>query len=162
MQKNYLKKFIPLLLLTIIALACIKIDQFEKTVQIPSRQWFYNNTPAFTFHITDTASLYNLYIVLRHNDAYDYNNIWLRLGTQFPGDSMHFQNINLTLANDATGWEGSGMDDIFEVRKNISQGPIPFKKTGDYTFSVSQIMRENPLENILNVGVRVEKVQLQP
>jgi gliding motility-associated lipoprotein GldH len=143
-------------------MSCIKIDQFEKTAQIPSREWFYNNTPDFTFHITDTISLYNLYIVLRHTDAYNYNNIWLRLGTEFPGDSMQFQNINLTLASDAKGWEGTGMDDIFEVRKNISRGPVSFKKPGDYTFSVSQIMRENPLENILNVGVRVEKVRLQP
>ena len=150
------------MLLILLAASCIKIDQFEKTVKMPSREWFYNNTPAFTFHITDTNTLYNLYIVLRHTDAYNYNNIWLRLGTQFPGDSMQFQNINLTLASDAKGWEGTGMDDIFEVRKNISRGPVSFKKPGDYTFSVSQIMRENPLENILNVGVRVEKVKLQP
>ena len=147
------------MLLTIIASSCIKIDQFEKTAQIPSRKWFSNNSPAFTFHISDTTSLYNLYIVLRHTDAYNYNNIWLRLGIQFPGDSVHFQNINLILANDAKGWEGTGVDDIFELRKNISQGPVPFKKAGDYTFTVSQIMRENPLENILNVGVRVEKTE---
>lgn len=153
---------LPILLLTLTATSCIKIDQFEKTAQIPSREWFYNNTAAFTFHITDTTSLYNLYIVLRHTDAYNYSNIWLRLGTQFPGDTMQFQNINLTLASDAKGWDGTGMDNIFEVRKNISRGPVPFKKPGDYTFSVSQIMRENPLENILNVGVRVEKVKLQP
>lgn len=156
-----MKKIIPIFVLTLLATSCIKIDQFEKTAQIPSREWFYNNSPSFTFHITDTTSLYNLYIVLRHTDAYNYNNIWLRLGSKFPGDSVQFQNINLTLANDAKGWDGTGMNDIFEVRKNISRGPASFKKSGDYTFSVSQIMRENPLENILNVGVRVEKVNLQ-
>ncbi|MEO6220223.1 MAG: gliding motility lipoprotein GldH [Ginsengibacter sp.] len=155
-----MKIIAPILLLILLASSCIKIDQFEKTSQIPSRQWFYRNIPGFTFNITDTAALYNIYIVLRHTDAYSYNNIWLRLGTQFPGDSMYFQNINLILANDAKGWEGAGMGDIFEVRKNISQGPVPFKKTGDYIFSIAQIMRENPLENILNVGVRVEKTGL--
>ena len=150
------------MLLMLTAISCIKIDQFEKTAQIPSREWFYNNTPHFTFHIADTSSLYNIYIVLRHTDSYNYNNIWLRLGTQFPGDFMLFQNINLMLASDAKGWEGTSMDDIFEVRKNISRVPVAFKKAGDYTFSVSQIMRENPLKNIMNVGVRVEKVKLQP
>ena len=157
-----MRKFIPILLVTLLSASCIKIDQFEKTVQIPSREWFYNNTPAFTFNISDTNSSYNLYVVLRHTDAYNYNNIWLRLNTQFPGDSTHSQNINLNLANDAKGWEGTGMDDIFEVRKNISRGPVPFNKAGNYTFSLSQIMRENPLRNILSVGVRVEKVKLQP
>ncbi len=159
LRKNYLKKIIPLLLLTVIALSCIKIDQFEKTVQIPSGKWFYNNVPSFTFHINDTSSLYNLYIVFRHTDAYNYNNIWLRLGTKFPGDSMRYQNINLVLASDAKGWEGTGVDDLFEVRKNISRGPMNFSKAGDYIFSVSQIMRENPLADILNVGIRVEKIK---
>jgi gliding motility-associated lipoprotein GldH len=133
---------------------------FEKQAQIPSQQWFYNNTPQFTFHIEDTSSLYNVYVVLRHSDLYNYNNIWLRLGTKAPSDSIHFQNINLILASDSKGWEGSGMDDIFEVRKNISPGPLSFKSSGDYTFSIGQIMRENPLRYILSVGVRVEKVKM--
>lgn len=155
-----MKKVIPILLLSLQLASCIKIDQYEKLVQIPSQNWFYNNNPAFTFAITDTTSQYNIYIVLRHTDRYNYNNIWLRLGTKFPGDTMQYQNINLKLASDAKGWEGAGMDDIFEVRKNISRGPYSFKKPGDYTFTAAQIMRENPLHNIMSVGIRVEKVKL--
>ena len=158
LQKKYLKKIIPILLLTSLIVSCAKIDLFEKQAEIPSQQWFYNNVPTFTFQIADTTSLYNLYIVLRHTDAYNYNNLWLRLGSKGPGDTVHFQNINLVLASDANGWEGTGADDIFEVRKNITQGPVPFSKPGLYTFSIAQIMRESPLKHILNVGLRVEKV----
>jgi gliding motility-associated lipoprotein GldH len=140
-------------------ISCAKIDLFEKQAEIPSQQWFYNNNPTFTFQIDDTASLYNFYIVLRHTDAYSYNNLWLRLGSKAPGEPMHFQNINLVLASDANGWEGTGTDDIFEVRKNITAGPVPLKKPGIYTFSIAQIMRENPLMHILNVGIRIEKVK---
>ncbi len=154
-----MKKIIFIFLLTTSIVSCAKIDLFEKQVDIPSQQWFYKNTPTFTFEITDTASLYNLYIILRHTDAYNYNNIWVQLGSKAPGDTMHFQNINLELATDANGWQGTGVDDIFEIRKNITPGPVPFKKPGEYTFSVAQIMRENPLNHILNVGFRVEKVK---
>jgi len=153
-----LKKIITILLLTSLFSSCTKIDLFEKQTPIPSQQWFYNNVPTFTFQITDTSSLYNLYIVLRHTDAYNYNNIWVRLGSKAPGDTLRFQDINLSLANDANGWEGSGTNDIFEVRKNITPGPVPFKKPGVYTFSIAQIMRENPLKHILNIGFRLEKV----
>lgn len=141
-------------------ISCTNIDLFEKQAQIPAQQWFYNNVPQFTFHIDDTSSFYNVYVVLRHTDLYNYNNIWLRMGSKTPGDSIHFQNINLLLASDAKGWEGSGIDDIFEVRKNISPGPLSFKKSGDYTFSIAQIMRENPLKHILSVGIRVEKAKM--
>ena len=148
------------MLLSLQLASCIKIDQYEKIVPVPAQSWFYNYNPAFTFAITDTASQYNIYVVLRHTDKYNYNNIWLRLGTKFPGDAMQYQNINLKLASDAKGWEGTGMDDIFEVRKNISRGPFSFKKPGDYTFTLAQVMRENPLHYIMNVGIRVEKVKL--
>lgn len=158
LQKIYLKKNSIIGLLSLLMVSCAKIDLYEKQATIRSQQWFYNNTPSFTFHITDTTSLYNVYIVLRHTDAYNYNNIWLSIGTKAPGYSIKFQNINLQLATDATGWEGAGTDDIFTVRKNITPGPVPFKRPGDYTFTISQIMRENPLKHILNVGLRIEKV----
>lgn len=127
---------------------------------IPEQQWFYNNVPQFTFQIDDTSSHYNIYVVLRHTDLYNFNNIWLRLGSKAPEDSMRFQNINLRLASDSKGWEGTGMGDIFEVRKTVSPGPVSFNKAGEYTFSIGQIMRENPLKYVMSVGVRVEKVKM--
>ena len=133
---------------------------FEKNVTIPAQAWYYNNKPVFYFTIIDTLAAYNIFVVLRHSDAYKYNNIWLSIGSQAPGDSMRYQNIDITLGTDAKGWEGHGMDDIYELRKNITAGPVPFKKPGTYTFRIGQIMRENPLKHVLNVGIRVEKVQL--
>lgn len=137
---------------------CSPIDVFEKTATMPKQEWHYNNQPSFSFDISDTASVYNIFITLRHSDAYKYNNIWLKIGSIAPGDSIRYQNLDLQLASDAKGWEGEGMDDIFEVRKNITPGPVHFKSAGKYTFTISQIMREDPLKNIFNVGIRVEKI----
>ena len=155
-----MKNFLFIALISVFFVSCGKIDLYEKQAQIPEQEWFYNYVPGFTFHIEDTSSLYNVYIVLRHTDLYNYNNIWLNIGSKTPGDSMHFQKINLILASDAKGWEGRCTSDIFEVRKNISPGPVSFKRSGDYTFSIAQIMRENPLRYILNVGIRLEKVKM--
>lgn len=155
-----LKLLCCLALITVAFASCIKLDLYEKQVAIPGQKWYYDNDPHFTFHIDDTTSLYNVLLVLRHTDLYQYNNIWLRVGLKSPADSFSFQNINIKLASDARGWDGTGMDDIYEVRKNISAAPFTFKKQGDYTFSVQQIMRENPLPYVLNVGIRVEKVSM--
>ena len=147
-----------LIILAVVAASCRQLDIFEKNTNIPGMKWQNNFTVTGTFNITDTASLYNIYIVLRHTDSYKYNNIWLNAGIQAPGDSMQLQKVNLPLANDATGWEGTGMNDIWEVRKLILAEPKPFfKKQGLYTFSISQIMRDNPLENVMSAGMRIEK-----
>ena len=52
------------------------------------------------------------------------------------------------------------MDDIYEHRILINRGqPLQFKKSGEYTFRLEHIMREEPLQYVMNVGIRVEKVK---
>lgn len=139
--------------------ACNKLDIFEKNISIPNYKWAYSQQPQIDFTISDTTALYKVFVVLRHTDAYRYNNIWLNVGTQSPGDSTRYQKFELQLGSDAKGWEGTGMDDIWELRKLITNGPVKFNKAGNYHFSVAQIMRENPLPNIMNIGIRVEKIK---
>ncbi len=139
--------------------SCHKLDVYEKNTVMPVYAWSWSFKPEYNFEITDTVSSYNMMVVLRHTDAYAYNNIWINIGTKFPGDSMRYQRFDLQLGSDAHGWEGNGMDDIWELRKPITNGPVKFKKTGVYTFSLAQIMRQNPLEHVVSAGIRVEKVR---
>ena len=152
-----MKNILFIVVLVVGLVSCGKIDLFEKQAQIPSQEWLYNYIPEFDFYIEDTAALYNIYLVLRHTDLYAYNNIWVRIGSRAPEDSVTYQNLNIRLVEGAS-WKGVGMDNIFETRELISPGPVSFGKTGNYHFSIAQIMRENPLNYIMNVGLRVEKI----
>jgi gliding motility-associated lipoprotein GldH len=137
----------------------LNTDAFEKNIAIPGQKWQSGFKPEISFAITDTASLYNVYLVLRHTDAYDYNNIWINATVMQPGDSgSRSQRYDLTLATNSKGWLGSAMDDIYEHRVLI-QPRTKFKKPGAYQFSIEQIMREDPLLHILNVGIRIEKAE---
>jgi gliding motility-associated lipoprotein GldH len=137
--------------------ACTPINTFEKNSSIPNYQWQSSFAVKGTFAITDTAAAYQTYIVLRHTDAYKYNNIWLNIGIQPPGDSMHYQKTEIQLGNDATGWIGTGMNDIWEIRQPLFNGAKRFKKSGAYNFTISQIMRDNPLPEVMSAGLRIEK-----
>ena len=155
MKKNLFTIFFSCLMLLT---ACSKSGVFEKNVTIPKHQWDYSFKPEFEFDITDTTSSYLLYIVIRHTDAFQYNNIWLNVGTQLPSDTVHYRRFDLQLGTDNKGWEGVGMDDIWELRKPITNGPIRLNRLGKYKFSIAQIMRENPLLNVMSIGFRVEKM----
>jgi len=136
-------------------------DVFEKDVVIPGHQWATSFKPRVDFTIAgaDTADRYNIYLVLRHSDAYLYNNIWIRGTVQAPGDSVpKSQRYDLTLATNDKGWLGSGMDDVYEHRVLI-QPETKFTKPGIYSFTLEQIMRDDPLQHVFNVGVRVEKAK---
>ena len=116
------------------------------------------NKPSFTFTIKDTLAPYNIYLVLRHTDAYSFNNIWLKITRKGP-DTTYTQQVDLRLATNTQGWLGTGMDDIWEHRIPVTQGATTFRKSGDYQFTLEQVMRQDPLLHVLNAGIRVEKAQ---
>ncbi len=152
-----MKKIIPAVCLISTLWSCNKLDSFEQTVFFPEHQWASKNQPSFQFEVKDTVASYNIYVVIRHEDAFHFNNLWLNIITTAPSEKSNTQKVNLQLANNATGWLGSGMDDVFDHRIRITNSPIHLKK-GVYQFSLQQIMREDPLPSILNAGIRVEKI----
>ena len=138
-------------------LSCNSLGTFEKNIAIPKHTWSSSFKPEISFEIQDTTSRYNLYVVIRHFDAYRYNNIWLSVAMQFPGDTIRRQSLDLRLATDDRGWLGSGMDDVFEHRVLITKEPQYLRKKGIYRFRLEHLMREDPLEYVMNIGIRVEK-----
>ena len=141
--------------------SCQTIDLYEKTTSIPGHRWKSSFKPSFTFTIKDTSVPYKLFLTLRHFDKYNFRNIYLKITTRRPGsDSTQSAMYDLPLGNDEEGWQGSGMDDIWEhhILLTSPAGNV-FRKKGDYTFTIEQLMREDPLENVLNVGLRIEKKQ---
>ena len=58
---------------------------------------------------------------MRHNEKYNYNNIWMNLYSQPPGDTLHKAPYELQLATDEKGWLGTGMDDIYEQRRELNR-----------------------------------------
>lgn len=162
---KFLKPEISLFIFCVITAAvlflssCGTVDVFEKNATFPQNEWDRSFKPSVDFTITDTASLYNIYVTLRHTYAYKYNNIWINLQYTLPGDTLKQQKVDILLGDNQKGeWLGTGMDDIFEVRRLITPQPFRFRNAGNCNFVIEQVMRDNPLKNVMNVGIRVEKV----
>lgn len=144
------------LLLIIFFTSCNTLDVFEKTTFFKKHEWNSNQPIQSTFEITDTSNLYNLFFVLRHEDAYKYNNIWVDISMQSP-DTTILVKRNFILS-DNEKWIGNAMSDIIEHRIKFSSAPTKLKK-GKYIFTLKQVMREDPLPFILNAGIRVERTK---
>lgn len=145
----------------LLAFACKPptLDTFEKNRDIPGSSWNVSYKPQYevTLADEDTAFFYNLYVTVRHKDAYPYNNLWLIVGTQLPGDSLsQSRRVELPLADSYGKWLGSGLDDIYEHRIPIQLNAI-LPRAGTYRFTFEQNMRQDPLPDMLSVGLRVEK-----
>lgn len=133
---------------------CNTIDIYEKTNHFKDQKWSSTEQPKFEFEIKDTNSFQNFYLVLRHTDKYPYKNIWLELNIKSPYDTSIIKK-EFTLA-DNSKWLGTSIDDIIEHRTIFNPQPVKLKK-GIYTFTLKQIMRDDPLPFVLSAGIRVQK-----
>lgn len=138
--------------------SCTETGLYEKVVFMPQNQWSFSNKPEFNFEIKDTSSNYLVYFLFRHADAYEYNNVWIKLKSTLPGDSsIHSERFDVPLAAN-NRWLGSGMDDIFDHRVLLYREAVKFIKPGSYSIKIEHDMRVEPLDHVFNVGLRLEKV----
>lgn len=137
--------------------SCKQASLYQQLKNIPDAQWKSSYEPSFTFNISDTTATYEVYIIIRHTNNYAYSNVWIKASLQLPGDSLKNQNLDLQLANNEN-WLGVGMDDIYERIIKITPQPQKFPKPGIVTFNLKQIMRQDSLPGIMQVGMKVEKI----
>ena len=149
-----MKYFFSITIILLFFTACQSVDMYEHFTSFKDHSWKSSEKPSFSFNISDTNSLYNFYFVLRNEDAYSYKNIWLDIKVKEPDTTITIKR-EFTLA-DNKKWFGVAMDDIIEHRIPFNNAPAKLKK-GKYEFTISQIMREDPLPHILAAGIRVQK-----
>jgi gliding motility-associated lipoprotein GldH len=141
--------------------SCTSLELYERSVPLPGHQWKSEYTPSFDFIITDTTARYDVSLVFRHRDRYHYNNLWLQLSITDPQGKNYSYETDLLLGTNESGWLGAGMDDIYEHRislqKDLVAQGVSLRKAGTYQFRIKQLMREDPLEEVMNVGIRIEK-----
>ena len=94
--------------------------------------------------------------ILLDTQVHIYKNIWLNVQMKSPDSTIQIKR-EFILSNN-TQWLGTTMSDIVEHRIAFNKTPARLVK-GKYTFTLQQAMREDPLDYILNAGIRVEKVK---
>ena len=149
------RKLYYLFLLAFVA-ACDQPPVSEKTEAFPRHEWIASYKPWITLEVSDTASLYNLFAVIRHGAAFRYNNLLMNYIYITPGDTAKTIKVNLPLG-DNKHWLGDTLREIIETRVKVNTKPVKLK-VGNNIFVLQQLMPGNALQHILNVGVRIEKV----
>ena len=128
---------------------------------MPGTAWSSTFQPQFKFEISDTAAAYQLFLLIRHTDAYPFSNIWINMDSRGPHDtSFRKVRVEVPLAATSGQWLGRGMGEIWEQRGAIKslQMPAFFPHKGLYTVRLTQDMRRDPLPEILTIGLRLEKL----
>lgn len=126
----------------------------ERLVSIPKHAWTHEYQPWIQIQVQDSTVPYRVYVVIRHNQQFKYDNLLLRYGYIAPGDSVKYQEVNLPLAKNGQ-WIGDTLGSIVETR--IRLGGIAARlPIGNNGFVLSHLMPDEPLLGVLQLGIRIE------
>lgn len=142
----------------LLSTGCDRSRVFEDNTDIPDYSWDVKNKIPFEVNIDDTASLYNLYVNVRHATHYPYANLYIFVNIIFPNGKMRHDTVECVLADANGQWKGDGMGDIWDDQIPWRQN-VRFPLVGKYKFEYEHAMRIEQVPFIMDVGLRVEKAK---
>ncbi len=126
-------------------------------------KWHKDSIITFKINPPDSTNTYNLFVNLRNNNAYKYNNLFLIVEMKFPHGKTLTDTLEYKMADPTGKFLGIGLMDIKENKLWYKENVV-FKEKGIYQVNIQQAMRENgkvngvlALEGITDIGFRIEK-----
>lgn len=145
-------------LLSMVFFSCSKNVVFSEYKKIPEEGWRISNKLSYEVNIDDNSKYHNVFLTVRHADAYPYSNLYVFLTTTYPDGKTSVDTLECILANKKGEWQGDGAGDLWDNKIPLKQN-VRFPQTGKYTFTFEQGMRSDPLPLILDFGMVIEKVK---
>ncbi|MXV14709.1 gliding motility lipoprotein GldH [Pedobacter sp. HMF7056] len=140
------------------AASCTDSALVDTNKPISNRNWSYINKITVPVTITDASKNYQVSFNLRHTSDYKYSNIFIVLSLTGPGLTPYKQRKEFQLAWPDGEWLGSGSGNLYSYQMPLTE-TFRFPAKGTYTFVIEQNMRDNPLREISDVGLRVAPIE---
>ncbi|GGB77893.1 gliding motility lipoprotein GldH [Flavobacterium suaedae] len=128
--------------------------------------WNKDSIASFEFEQQDTTSLYNMFINIRNNNDYPYNNIFLIVEMLEPGNERaKVDTLEYQMAYPDGTLMGEGFTDVKESKLWYKENQR-FPVQGTYKVNIQQAVREadkipgvEELPGIIDVGFRIESTE---
>jgi gliding motility-associated lipoprotein GldH len=130
----------------------------DQNTEVTNRTWSYVNKVSYDVKIDDERIPYNLYLNLRVTANYKYSNLFVLISQAQVRQKPAAVRYEFKLANPDGEWLGKGSGNLFSYQTPFKTN-YKFPAKGIYHFEIEQNMRDNPLREVSDVGLRVEKAQ---
>lgn len=155
-----LKNSVLLLLVSILFFSCDKKRVFDEYKSVGSA-WHKDSVVSFNLPELDSTKKYDLFINIRDNNNYPFNNLFLIVTLEKPNGYTKVDTLEYQMAAADGTLLGDGFTDIKESKLYFKEN-VKFR--GKYKLNIKQAVREGgkvpgvtQLEGITEVGLRIEK-----
>lgn len=157
-----IRKASILLLVFLSLVSCDKKRVFDEYKSV-GKAWHKDSIVSFDLPKIDTTKYYNLFLNIRDNDNYPFNNLFVIVSMETPGGITEVDTLEYQMAAADGTLLGEGFTDVKESKLVFKQRQQ--FKAGQYKVHIRQAARQTgkvtgvqKLEGITEVGFRIEKM----
>ena len=156
----WIKNSAFLLLIVALLSSCDEKRVFDQYKPV-GNAWNKDSIVNFNLPMLDSTKRYNLFVTLRANNEYKYNNLFLIVALELPNGFTKVDTLEYQMANPDGTLLGDGFSSIKESKLFYKEN-VRFRSS--YKVHIKQAVRENGkvpgvkvLAGITEVGFRIEK-----
>lgn len=150
------------ILFVVLFSSCDNKSFYDKYINLDGK-WNNEKKLTFSFEQKDTINLYNMFITIRNNNKYPFNNLFVIAKLNQPNNEVQVDTLEYVMANPDGTLLGDGVTDTKHSKLWYKEN-FKFSKAGNYSFAIEQANRETgkikgvqDLEGVTEIGFRIEK-----
>lgn len=156
-MKSLLKNSILSLFSACLLTACNEHTVYHSYQSLPNEEWGKSDTLSFHIPITDSVpTTLRLFAEVRNSIEYPYHDLHLFISQNLQDSTVWRTDTIAIHLTDSTGrWFGKGWGSVYQSETFIrSVRPL---HPGNYTFKVVSGMKDDVLQGINDVGIRISR-----
>ncbi len=134
--------------------ACNSNIYYKQTSTIADHKWDQSDLKNFEFEIDNNEAYYDLILEIDHSVDFKFENIYVNINTLFPNGEEVKDEVSLQLADHLDQWQGK-CNSKNCVTSILLQNNVYFKEKGNHKITIEQYNRENPLEGINSLTLKI-------
>jgi gliding motility-associated lipoprotein GldH len=159
-----IKNSILLILILLLVISCDKQRAFDQYKSVGDG-WHKDSIVTFELPKLDAKKTYNLYVNIRDNYDYPFNNLFLIISLEHPNHQVKVDTLEYQMTNTDGSLLGDGFSDIKE-NKLFYKDKVSFTQKGIYKIHIKHATRQTgkiegvtSLLGITDIGFRVESTE---
>lgn len=159
-----LKSNLLLFLVLLLLFSCDEKRVFDE-YKATGESWKKDSIIEFHFEEKDTTKLYNLFVNIRNNNDYPFNNLFIIVALKRPDGLVKRDTLQYEMTHPDGTLLGDGFSDVKE-NKLFYKENFKFNKPGKYKIQIQQAVRQtgkitgvNELLGVTEVGFRIESTE---
>lgn len=150
---NKLTAFLVLLICGLTA--CKEAPYYADTYVFTNGVWGSGEMPSFSFEANDSLGRYDMSFVLRLNNDYDYQNMWILMHTTLPEGTISTDTINLQVCDEKGRWLGKKSGATYTFT-GLFAYQHRFETLGEYKIRMEHAVMNPELKGVLDMTLLVE------